>query len=129
MKILLAIDSSHASQHVVDAAAIRPWPRGAVFCVMSVVDVARWEGLPALVEDAKHEARSMVRRATDKLIQSGHEVFLEIQLGSPKKAVPEFAEKWGADLVIGGLARSECIDTISSRQRCPSGPSYVLLLG
>jgi nucleotide-binding universal stress UspA family protein len=102
MKVLLAIDSSHASQHVVDVAAIRPWPSGAEFCVISVVDIARWEGLPALVEDAKHEAQSLVRRATDKLTQSGHEVMPEIQLGPPKKAVPEFAEKWGADLVMVG---------------------------
>ncbi len=102
MKILLAIDSSHASQHVVDAAAVRPWSAGAVFCVMSVVDIARWEGLPALVEDAKHEAQSLVKRATDKLTQSGCEVFSEIQLGSPKKAVPEFAKQWGADLVMVG---------------------------
>ena len=66
MKILLAIDSSTASQLIVTTAATRPWPSGTVFRVMSVVDMGRWEGLPTLVEDAKHEALSLVKRATDE---------------------------------------------------------------
>ena len=102
MKILLAIDSSTASQLIVTTAATRPWPSGTVFRVMSVVDMGRWEGLPTLVEDAKHEALSLVKRATDELTQSGHEVFSEVQLGLPKKAIPEYAKQWGADLVMVG---------------------------
>jgi len=102
MKILLAIDSSTASQRVVTTVATRPWPSGTVFCVLTVVDVGRWEGLPTLIEDAKHEAQSLVKRATDKLTHSGHEVFSEVQMGSPKKAIPEYAKQWGADLVMVG---------------------------
>jgi nucleotide-binding universal stress UspA family protein len=102
MKILLAIDSSPASQLVATTAATRPWPLGTLFCVMTVVDIDRWEGLPALLEDAKHEAQSLAKRAADTLTQSGHEVFSEIQLGLPKKAIPDYATQWGADLVIVG---------------------------
>ncbi|MGO9647399.1 MAG: universal stress protein [Terriglobales bacterium] len=102
MKVLLAIDSSPASEYVVNTAATRPWPSGTAFCVMSVVDLGRWEGRPAVVEDAKREAQSLVKSATEKLAQSGHEVCSEIQLGSPKKAIPEHAKRWGADLVMIG---------------------------
>ncbi|MGO9126229.1 MAG: universal stress protein [Terriglobales bacterium] len=101
MKVALAIDSSHTS-HVVEAAAARPWPSGTVFCVMSVVDMSQWRGLPALIEDAKYEAQSLVKRGTDKLSQSGHDAFSEIRLGFPKKVIPEYAKQWGADLVMVG---------------------------
>lgn len=101
MKVLLAIDSSSASEHVVNTAVIRPWPSDTVFCVMSVVDLGHWEGQPAL-EDAKRVAHSLVKSATEKLAQSGHEVCSEIQLGSPKKAIPEYAKRWAADLIMIG---------------------------
>jgi nucleotide-binding universal stress UspA family protein len=101
MKVLLAIDSSHSS-HVVATAAARPWPSGTLFCVMSVVDMRHWEGLPALIEDATREAQSLVKSATDKLTQSGHRVFSEIPVGSPKIAIPDYAKQWAADLVMVG---------------------------
>lgn len=102
MKILLAIDSSTMSQNVIHAAATRPWPFGTGFCVLSIVDMNNWEGLPALIEDAKREAQGLVDAAADKLAQCGYEVLREIQLGLPKKAIPEFARQWGADLVMVG---------------------------
>jgi nucleotide-binding universal stress UspA family protein len=101
MKVLLAIDSLPAS-HLVDAAAARPWPSGTVFCVMSVVDMRHWEGLPALIEDAKHQAQSAVRRAADKLTQSGHQVLSEIPLGNPKEVITKYAKQWGANLIMVG---------------------------
>jgi nucleotide-binding universal stress UspA family protein len=102
MKILLAIDSSSTSEHVIHEAATRPWPLGATFGVISIVDMGKWEGLPALIEDAKCGAKRVVDGAADKLTQGGHDVFREIQLGLPKKAIPEFAKQWGADLVMVG---------------------------
>ncbi len=102
MKILLAIDSSTESEFVITTAATRPWPCGAVFCVMSVVDMGRWEGLPALIEDARHGAQSVVKCATDKLAHSGHDAFAEVKVGFPKVAIPEYAKQWGADLVRVG---------------------------
>jgi nucleotide-binding universal stress UspA family protein len=102
MKILLAIDSSAASQAVVAEAASRPWPSGTIFCVMTVVDRWSWEGMPALMEDAKHEAQKQVTGAAGALKQSGHEVFSEIQLGTPKKAIQDFAAKWEASLILIG---------------------------
>jgi nucleotide-binding universal stress UspA family protein len=102
MKILLAIDSSPPSQEVVNVAAIRPWPAGTIFCVISIVDMGRWEGLPALIEDARREAERSLKDATEKLTGSGHQVFSELQMGFPKKAISEYAKQWGAGLIMVG---------------------------
>ena len=102
MKILLAIDSSPASHLVVYLAATRPWPSGTAFCVMSVVDLSYFQKVPILVEDAKHGAQSLVERAADKLTLCGREAFSEVHVGFPRKAIPEYAKQWGADLVMVG---------------------------
>jgi len=102
MKVLLALDSSPASQHVVNAAITRPWPSGTIFCVMSVVDVGRPERHPALVEDGKLQTQPLVEHAADKLIQSGHKALAVVQSGFPKKAIPEYAKQWGTDLIMVG---------------------------
>ena len=110
MKILLAIDSSADSEAVVREAASRPWPSGAVFCVMTVVDMRSLEGMPMLIEDAKREAEKLMLSAAETLVtrtdgtlrQSGNEVFSEIQLGEPNTAIQDFAAKWGANLILIG---------------------------
>ena len=68
MKILLAIDSSADSEAVVKKAASRPWPSGAVFCVMTVVDMRSLEGVPVLIEDAKRDAEKLMLSATKTLV-------------------------------------------------------------
>ena len=102
MKVLLAIDGSSGSQHVVSEAAARPWPTGTVFCALSVVDMGHWEGLPALIDDAKLAAQAAVEAALEKLEYPGREVFSEILTGFPKKAIPDFAREWNADLIMVG---------------------------
>ena len=102
MKVLLAVDSSDASQYVIAEAVSRPWPAGTLFCVESVVDLSIWEGLGDLVEDAKRDARTLVSAGVSQLSQSGHEVTSEIQAGWPRKAIPEYATEWGADLIMVG---------------------------
>jgi nucleotide-binding universal stress UspA family protein len=104
MKVLLTIDPSHAS-HVVDAAITGPWPEGTIFCVMSVVDMRLWDGLPALIEDARNQAEFIVKAASDKLTQSGHRAFSEVKRGSPKKEISEYAKEWSADLIMVGPHR------------------------
>jgi nucleotide-binding universal stress UspA family protein len=102
MRVLLAVDPSTGSQHVVDEVAARPWPTGTTICVLSVVDMGRWEGLPTLMEDAKRAANTLVKIATEKLDRPGHKIFSEVQLGYPKKSISEFAREWKADLVMVG---------------------------
>ena len=102
MRVLLAIDPSSGSQHVVNEAAARPWPTGTAICALSIVDMGRWEGLPTIIEDAQHAARALVKTAIEKLDRPGFEVVSDIQLGYPKKAIPDFAREWEADLVMVG---------------------------
>jgi nucleotide-binding universal stress UspA family protein len=102
MKILLAIDSSGASELVVKEAASRPWPPGTVFCVITVVDIWSLEETPSLREGAQRQAKKLVTSAADTLSQSGYEAFTEIELGVPKQAIREFASKWPADLIMIG---------------------------
>lgn len=71
MKVLLAIDSSPASQNVVNEAAVCPWPAGTTLFVISIVDIDSRKGIPALIEDAKFAAKALVKAAAGKLAGSG----------------------------------------------------------
>ena|SRR5208337_3368942 len=102
MKVLVAIDSSAPSQYLISTVASRPWPSGTVFCVVNVVDLRQWEGMPVPIEDAKRQGQLLVKGAMEALAHSGHEAFSEVHLGFPKKAVPEYAKEWSADLVMVG---------------------------
>jgi len=102
MKILLAIDSSQASQGVLQVALTRPWPPGTQFCVMNVLDMAQWDGLPAVAEEAIRKAEELLKHAVDNLSKEGYHVFSELQVGLPKKAIPDYAKHWKADLVLIG---------------------------
>lgn len=102
MKVMLAIDGSSASRLLVPTAVARPWPVGTTFHVLSVIDLGRWEGMPALIDDARQEAQCLVKDATDKLIRSGWEASSEIRLGLPRNAVSDCARQWGADLIMVG---------------------------
>lgn len=109
MKVLVAIDSSDASQYVIAEAVSRPWPSGTVFCVQSVVDIWIWTTRPELVEEAKKKTILIVAAAADELRRSGHEVVSEIQAGVPKRAISEYAKEWGADLIMIGCQRSNAL--------------------
>lgn len=109
MRVLVAIDFSAASQYVIAEAASRPWPSGTVLCVQNVVDIWNWEGPPELIEDAKSQAKSLVTAAASELTRSGQEVISEVEAGFPKKAIPEYAKEWGADLIMVGSHRSNAL--------------------
>jgi nucleotide-binding universal stress UspA family protein len=109
MKVLVAIDSSGASQYVIAEAASRPWPSGTVLCVQSVEDIWIWTTVPEFVEEVKKETRLLVTAATDELRRSGREVVSEIQAGVPKKAIVEYAREWGADLIMIGFHRANAL--------------------
>jgi nucleotide-binding universal stress UspA family protein len=108
MKILLAIDSSSASEAVVREAASRPWPLGTIFCVMSVVDIWTLEETPSLMEPTERETKRVVADAVDTLRHSGYDAFGEIPRGVPKQEIRNYAATWNADLIlIGSRQRSD----------------------
>jgi nucleotide-binding universal stress UspA family protein len=102
MKVLLAIDSSPASERVLDEAAARPWPEGTIFSVVNVVDVQGFARLPALIEDAKREGERLVKAGTEKLSRSGYKALSEVITGFPRRAISEYAKEWHADLIVAG---------------------------
>jgi nucleotide-binding universal stress UspA family protein len=102
MKILLAIDSSPASQQVLAEAVARPWPPNTTFLVVSAVDVGRFAELPALIDDAKRECEKMVKAGAALLAQAKLPATTEVLMGSPRRVVSQFAAEWGADLIVVG---------------------------
>jgi nucleotide-binding universal stress UspA family protein len=102
MKVLVAIDSSLASEQLLNEVAVRSWPDGTIFCVVNVADAQRFARLPALVEDAKREGDGLVKTGTEKLERTGHRAFSEVIIGFPRKAISEYAKEWHADLIMAG---------------------------
>lgn len=102
MKILLAIDSSSASQNVITVAATRPWPSGTRFCVLHIVDVLGLGRSLAMIDEEKRYGQTLVAAAAEKLVRAGHETSTDILVGFPRKAVVQYAKEWGADFVMVG---------------------------
>ena len=112
MKILIAVDGSESSDVAVEEVAKRPWPAGSVARIISVAETLPLEALslpPRYREDiekaARHRAETIVERATARLRDSDIR-FLPISstvvVDSPKDAIVEEAERWGADLIVVG---------------------------
>ena len=112
MKILLALDGSECSGVVVEEVAKRPWPAGSALRIISVAETLSFEELtlpPRYREDleraARQRAQTIVERAMAGLRDSDAR-FLPISstvvVDSPKDAIVEEAERWGADLVVVG---------------------------
>lgn len=102
MKILLAIDSSSASQNVIAEAATRPWPSGTRFCVLHIVDVLGLGRSLAMIDEEKRYGQALVAAAAEKLVRAGHETSTDILVAFPRKAVVQYAKEWDADFVMVG---------------------------
>jgi nucleotide-binding universal stress UspA family protein len=102
LKVLIAIDSSDASQHVLAEAAVRPWPAGTAFTLINVVDVYGLTRLPGLVEEGRRLGLALVNAASAKLSQAGYKASAEVLLGTPRREIAEYAKRWSADLLIVG---------------------------
>src|SRR5262245_14711623 len=102
MKVLIAIDSSPASQRVLEEVAACPWPSNTVFCIVSAVEVGRFSELPALIADAKRECEQLVKAGAAKLLCTKQIVTAQVLTGSPRRVVSVYAQDWGADLIVVG---------------------------
>jgi|KBSMisStandDraft_5_1062788.scaffolds.fasta_scaffold3343022_1 nucleotide-binding universal stress UspA family protein len=85
MKILLAIDSSAASELALNEAAVRPWPPGTTVEVLGVVDPSHFLEVPQLVENLTQRTEELVQRAAERLQASGIEATPLVLSGDPKK--------------------------------------------
>jgi nucleotide-binding universal stress UspA family protein len=112
MKILIAIDGSECSNVAVEEVAKRPWSADSAVRIISVAETLPPEVLalpPRYLEEieraARHRAQTIVECAITKLRDSDLR-FLPISstvvVDSPKDAIVEEAERWGADLIVVG---------------------------
>jgi nucleotide-binding universal stress UspA family protein len=109
MKILIAIDGSECGDVAVEG---RPWPAGSSVRISSVAEALPIEALslpPRNREDleraARRRAETIVERATAKLRDSDARIFpisSTVVIDSPKDAIIEEAERWGAELIVVG---------------------------
>ena len=105
MKVLIATDFSPAADLVVAEAAARPWPQGTTFCILNVVDLHRFDGLPALMEASKSKLDQLgvaMKGAAAKLERAGHRAETKIAVGFPRKVISEYAKESHADLIMVG---------------------------
>jgi nucleotide-binding universal stress UspA family protein len=105
MKVLIATDCSPAAGLVVAEAAARPWPQGTTFSIVNVVDLHRFAGLPALVEESKRKLDQLgafMKGAAAKLERAGHRTEVKVAEGFPRKVISEYAKEWRADLIMVG---------------------------
>jgi len=112
MKILIAVDGSECSDVAVEEVAKRPWPADSVARIISVAETLSLEELelpPRYREDieraARHRAQTIAERAIARLRESDARflpISLTVLVDSPKDAIIEEAERWGADLIVVG---------------------------
>ena len=115
MKILLAVDGSPCSDAAVEEVGRRPWPRGSSVKVMNAFELPlpatpeAWALPPNYFEDldqaVRKQAQSIVEGAVEKL-RTKLDRTIELQgkflPGSPRGAILDEAESWGADLIVVG---------------------------
>lgn len=103
MKILLAVDGSAPSEHILQAVAARPWPPNTSVEVISVVEPSYVWDVPSLVDGLRQTAEEEVQAIGNRLRSSGFAAATtRVLLGDPKAAIVDHAAEMGADFIILG---------------------------
>ena len=102
MNILLAIDHSVSSETAVSEVVARPWPPATKVCVLNVVEPSHVLVIPSLVQTATEAAQALVKNAADRLIAQGLETSTHVVQDHSRSGIVEYAENWGADLIVVG---------------------------
>ncbi len=115
MKILLATNGSKHSNAAVEEIAGRQFPPGSEVRIISVVDkdaLASYAGSSGIVNDFYIKAGRMALKVAADAIEYGSKLLKDknsslllttaVIDGSPKTAIIEEAERYGADLIVVG---------------------------
>src|SRR5262245_42783356 len=109
MKILIAVDGSECSDVAVEEVAKRLWPADSAVRIISVAETLSLDALalpPRYREEiekaARQRAQAIVDRAAARLRDSFMSLSSTVVIDSPKDAIVEEAERWGADLIVVG---------------------------
>src|SRR6266545_2486202 len=106
MKILLAVDGSECSGVVVEEVAKRPWPADSALRIISVAETLSFEELtlPPRYREDLERATARLRESDARFLPISSTVVVD----SPKDAIVEEAERWGADLIVVGSHGYRC---------------------
>lgn len=102
MKVLVAVDATPSWMAVVREAVTRPWPAGSQFCVFHAVDPYHFVKAPLLLARAKGAAHSQLKSGAESIQHAGWNAEPEVFLGNPRNAITNFAQEWGAELILVG---------------------------
>lgn len=102
MKVLVAIDNSPSFETILEAVVNRSWPARTTFCVLNIVNLQRFEELPALIEDASREGERLAQEGARRISAASYEAFPKTSPGHPRSDISCFAKEWGADLILVG---------------------------
>lgn len=102
MTILLAVDSSRASEIAAQEAAARPWPSGATVEVVTVTRPLNGFSLPDLEEAIEQSAQHVVQSAAAYFQEAGIPVSTAVLSGDPKTLIVDLAAQSGVDWIVLG---------------------------
>jgi nucleotide-binding universal stress UspA family protein len=105
MKILLAIDTSPASEAAVNEIAVRLWPAGTTIEVFTVVEPSHAWTTSEVVETEMRRAGELAKAASEGLRSHGKQATPLVWSGDPKSVIVERAKQIGADWIIVGPHR------------------------
>jgi nucleotide-binding universal stress UspA family protein len=112
MKILLAVDDSEYSAAATREVGKRPWPRGTIVRVLTVVEpfppiaIEPWyggrESLVRMDKELQKHARNLTQKAAESLKKKGIKTQSAVLEGDARSVIVYEAEKWKADLIVMG---------------------------
>ncbi len=124
-RILVALDDSGFSDHVVGRIASRPWPKGSeVLCVTAVPTLTQFFGelqdsheISALEAQRKQmvdTAESRLADITSKMQSQLPNTSISYQIldGDPREAVVETGKQWEASLIVTGSKGKNWMDRV-----------------
>jgi nucleotide-binding universal stress UspA family protein len=110
IKILIGTDGSEYSQRAIEAIAQRPWPKGSVVKVISVVEtppvgIDAWNTVSVIQEILETQTNAALRWVSEAariLSAAGLETLTQVIPGYAKALIIDQAEGWAANLVVVG---------------------------
>ncbi|MEQ1949405.1 MAG: universal stress protein [Bryobacteraceae bacterium] len=102
MKILVAVDFSHASAAVIGSLAARPWPEGTRMEVVSAADIERLPFAPSVTTEIQERTEDLVNSAANRLREAGIAAESVVITGDPRVEVTRRAVETKADWIVVG---------------------------
>jgi len=102
MKILLAMDTSQASQVALEQISARPWPAGSAIGIVGVIEPSHlWTTSEVALESARR-AKEVVERAVEQLRAKQWDATGIVLSGDPKAVILDHARSMAVDFIVVG---------------------------